>query len=224
MWFELIVCLHITGFASLPRPKRTPAQPAQRRKEVNSVLQGYLKSLGSMARSIELEKETVKQEHVQWTSMDDATKEEVVNDHFIPQDIRLQYSFDFPIDRSVSRASHCSVPPSWPGRPQSAHSMHDGMFPDGSSSQPNDWEGDQYRQRRQLPGSSQEDLSYRDHRVNTLVSGSALCMFVNCVRLAGKFLTFVRIMSGISLHLDSDEWLLPLALALCMALQMSPGD
>ncbi len=180
LWFELIVCLHIAGFTSLPRPKRTTAQPAQRRKEVNNVLQGYLKSLGSMARSIELEKETVKQEHLQWTSMDDAAKEEVVNDHFIPQDIRLQYSFDFPIDRSVSRASHCSVPPSWPSRPHSAHSMHDGMFQDESSfSQPNDWEGE-YRQRRQLPGSSQEDLSYREHRGNNLVSGTCNVFLVLC--------------------------------------------
>ncbi len=161
---ELIYCfLHIAGFTSLPRPKRKTGQPAQRRKEVNNALQGYLKSLSSMTRSIVLEKETVKQEHRQWTNMDDAAKEEAVNDHFIPQDIRLQYTFDFPIDRSISRSSYCSVPSGWPARPHSAHSMNDSNSYHNLN--PNDWEDDHQLQRN--INSSQEDLSYQDH---TLVS------------------------------------------------------
>lgn len=155
----------------MPRPKRNAGQPAPRRKAVNSALQGYFKSLNSMARCIVLEKETVEREHeCSWRNMDDAAKEEAVNEHFIPQDIRIQYTFDFPIDRSVSRSSYCSMPSGWPSRPHSAHSMNDNMFLDDSRSplhlsQPSDWDTE-YGHRRRL-GSSQEELACREH---TLVS------------------------------------------------------
>jgi len=135
------MCILPAGFNSLPRPKRNAGQP-QRRKAVNSALQGYFKSLNSMARSIVLETETVEKEHhCEWRVMDNAKKEEVVNEHFIPQDIRLHYSFDFPLDRSVSQSSYCSAPPSWPGRPHSSHSMNDSYYAENHHlSQPSEWD------------------------------------------------------------------------------------
>lgn len=125
-----------------------------------------------MARSIVLETETVEKEHeVQWRCMDDAKKEEVVNDHFIPQDIRMHYDFDLSMDRSSSRTSFSSMPPVW-GRPQSSHSMNDGVFHENNSplhlSQTNEWPGEWSfhtdNQQRQL-GQSQEELSYREEHL-----------------------------------------------------------
>lgn len=132
-----------------------------------------------MARSIVLETETVEKEHqCHWRRMDDAKKEEVVNDHFIPQDIRMHYDFDLSMDRSTSRCSLSSMPPTW-GRPQSAHSMNDGMLiPENGRplhlSQPNEWpEGwsnHHVDNQRQQLGQSQEELSYREQFSSCMVS------------------------------------------------------
>ena len=109
--------------------------------------------------------------------MDDAKKEEVVNDHFIPQDIRMHYDFDLSVDRSTSRSSFSSMPPGW-GRTQSAHSANDGMFPPENDhslhlSQPNEWpeewSNQADNQRRQL-GRSQEELSYREQFSSSMVN------------------------------------------------------
>ena len=68
----------------LPLPPRV--RPRQRQ------LQDYLKSLNSMTRSIVLETETLTHEHHRdWEDMNDARREEVVNDHFIPTGVRAQY-------------------------------------------------------------------------------------------------------------------------------------
>lgn len=59
---------------------------------MNSALQDYLKSLNSMTRSIVLETETVEKENkCNWTQLDVAKKEDLVNDHFMPADVRMQY-------------------------------------------------------------------------------------------------------------------------------------
>lgn len=71
----------------LPLPPRV-RPPALRQRQ----LQDYLKSLNSMTRSIVLETETLAHEHHRdWEGMNDARREEVVNDHFIPTGVRAQY-------------------------------------------------------------------------------------------------------------------------------------
>ena len=95
------------GYNSLPRPRPNTGGPASlshaRRKIVNSALQDYLKSLNSMTRSIVLETETVEKEHkYNWTTLDEARKEDLVNDHFMPADVRLHYD-------SERAASCCDI-------------------------------------------------------------------------------------------------------------------
>lgn len=93
------------GYNSLPRlrtgNKGGPSNLSQaRRKLVNSALQDYLKSLNAMTRSIVLETESVEKEHCcDWTKMDEAKKEDIVNEHFVPSGVRLQYEDE--------RASSC---------------------------------------------------------------------------------------------------------------------
>ena len=59
---------------------------------MNSAVQDYLKSLNAMTRSIVLETETVEKENkCEWTQLDVAKKEDLVNDHFMPIDVRRQY-------------------------------------------------------------------------------------------------------------------------------------
>lgn len=71
----------------LPLPPRVRLPPLRQRK-----LQDYLKSLNSMTRSIVLETETLAHEHHRdWDDMNDARREEVVNNHFIPTGVRVQY-------------------------------------------------------------------------------------------------------------------------------------
>lgn len=159
--YSTLVCV-CAGFSSLPRPKHgTAGQPLYRRKAVNTALQGYFKSLNSMARSIVLETETVEKEHqCQWKLLNNATKEEVVNDHFIPPDIRLQYNFD-----SVQCNSFSSIPSGHCGRPQSAHSMNDALFCDGSQGNKSSAHCQSNKLRH-----SQDDLSNKDHFSRSMVS------------------------------------------------------
>ena len=85
---------HEGGFSTLPRRVHrasAPDVPQARRKVVNSALQDYLKSLNSMTRSIVLETETVEKELGSWRGLDDAGREAVVNDHFVPSQVRGQY-------------------------------------------------------------------------------------------------------------------------------------
>lgn len=101
----LIATFSISVYNSLPRPRTTnkdgPSNlPQARRKLVNNALQDYLKSLNAMTRSIVLETESVEKEnHCDWTQMDAAKREEIMNEHFVPSGIRLQYERE--------RASSC---------------------------------------------------------------------------------------------------------------------
>ena len=117
-------------------------QPQPRnRKQVNNALQDYLKSLNSMTRSIVLETETVEKEHqCEWKKMDDAKREEVVNDHFIPADIRFHYDFADYGERAPSCCSFTSSA-SWGGRHHTP-SLNSFSMDNGPThlSQPSDWE------------------------------------------------------------------------------------
>lgn len=120
-------------------PSHGGGQPqARNRKLVNSALQDYLKSLNSMTRSIVLETETVEKEHqCEWRQMDHAKREEVVNDHFIPADVRFHYDFDYS-ERTPSRCSFTSHA-SWGGcRPHTPSFVMDNR--PTHLSQPSDWE------------------------------------------------------------------------------------
>lgn len=132
-------------FHSLPRQRRETTPPgglnqARNRKRVNNALQDYLKSLNSMTRSIVMETESVEREHqCEWKQMNHAMREEVVNDHFIPPDIRFHYDFDYS-ERAASRCSFTSCA-SWGGRCHTPSS--NSFFMDSGPthlSQPNDWE------------------------------------------------------------------------------------
>lgn len=111
--------------------RNTTAPPGlahARRKVVNTAVQDYFKSLNSIARSIVLEKETVEKEHnFDWSLMNDSSRDEVVNEHFVPTGVRSQYdgSFIGEWDRSTVTVYHSG----------DIREMH--------MSQPNDWE-DQY--------------------------------------------------------------------------------
>ena len=100
-----------TGYNSLPRPRKGNKDgpcnlPQARRKLVNDALQDYLKSLNAMTRSIVLETESVEKEHHgDWKEMDPAKKEDLVNDHFMPTGVRLQYE----AERSSSCCSFSST-------------------------------------------------------------------------------------------------------------------
>ena len=93
-----------------------------------------------MTRSIVLETETVEKEHrCEWKKMDDAKREEVVNDHFIPADIRFHYDFDYG-ERAPSCCSFTSSA-SWGGRHHTP-SLNSFAMDNGPThlSQPSDWE------------------------------------------------------------------------------------
>ncbi len=135
-------------FNSLPRhiqlggESNGGQQPHPRnRKQVNNALQDYLKSLNSMTRSIVLETEAVEKEHqCEWKKMNDAKREEVVNDHFIPADIRFHYDFDHGGERAPSCCSFTSSA-SWGGRHHTP-SLNSFAMDNGPMhlSQPSDWE------------------------------------------------------------------------------------
>ena len=57
-----------------------------------SLLQEYFKSTNALTRSIMLEKSTVENEHKHnWTILSDSRRDEIVNDHFVPSQVREQY-------------------------------------------------------------------------------------------------------------------------------------
>lgn len=63
-----------------------------RRQMVTTAVSDYLKSLNSMTRSIVLEREFVEEKHGgEWTAMDEVLREEAVNEHFMPSDVRAHY-------------------------------------------------------------------------------------------------------------------------------------
>lgn len=139
---------------SLPRQRPTGNTPNNlshaRRKLVNSAIQDYLKSLNAMTRSIVLETETVEKENeCNWTKLDSARKEDIVNDHFMPAGVRMQYEQERATS-CCSFSSGCSVeaesllcqnqclPP-----PQSSSANGEGLVVENRPlhlSQPNDWE------------------------------------------------------------------------------------
>ena len=127
-----------------------------RRKIVNSALQDYLKSLNAMTRSIVLETETVEKENqCNWTKLDTAKKEDLVNDHFMPAGVRMQYDYE----RS---ASCCSFNTSW----EEGSACYSSSYGDDSNSvmenrplhlsQPNDWEASPTHSKHQLSRSSRD--------------------------------------------------------------------
>ena len=64
-----------------------------------------------MTRSIVLETETLAHEHLRdWVDMNDARKEEVVNDHFIPTGVRAQYERAHYVNIDTLLASRGSAP------------------------------------------------------------------------------------------------------------------
>ena len=95
-----------------------------------------------MTRSIVLETETVEKEHqCEWKKMNDAKREEVVNDHFIPADVRFHYDFaDYGGERAPSCCSFTSSA-SWGGHRHTPSlnslAMDNGLM---HLSQPSDWE------------------------------------------------------------------------------------
>lgn len=95
-----------------------------------------------MTRSIVLETETVEKEHqCEWKKMNDAKREEVVNDHFIPADIRFHYDFaDYGGERAPSCCSFTSSA-SWGGH-RHTPSLNSLAMDNGPMhlSQPSDWE------------------------------------------------------------------------------------
>lgn len=63
-----------------------------RRQMVSTAVSDYLKSLNSMTRSIVLEREFVEEKHGgEWTAMNEVLREEAVNEHFMPSDVRAHY-------------------------------------------------------------------------------------------------------------------------------------
>ena len=63
---------------------------------MSSAVQEYLKSLNFMTRTIVLETETVEKEHRErWINLDQSRREELVNEHFIPSEVRVQYTSGF---------------------------------------------------------------------------------------------------------------------------------
>jgi hypothetical protein len=78
-----------------------------------------------MTRSIVLETETVEKEHkCNWTKLDVARKEDLVNDHFVPADVRMHYDneraasccdFRSPSRLSVERSSRSQDIPMYRG-------------------------------------------------------------------------------------------------------------
>eukprot|EP00731_Ephydatia_muelleri_P036456 Em0258g11a len=87
--------LRAPSIAPISREARSfPTLP--NRSVVSSAVQEYLKSLNFMTRTIVLETETVEKEHRErWTNLDQSRREELVNEHFIPSEVRVQYTSGF---------------------------------------------------------------------------------------------------------------------------------
>jgi len=131
---------------TLPRPREHTTQV--RRKAVNSAVQDYLMSLNSIARSIVLETKTVEKEHnTDWSAMNDSSREDIVNEHFVPTGIRSQYDGSFIGD--------------WHRSPVIVyHNTTQGPL---RLSQPSDWEAD--------------SLAFKNHSITSQVSdGTVFCI------------------------------------------------
>ena len=114
------------GNTTLPRLPREHTTQV-RRKAVNSAVHDYFMSLNSIARSIVLETETVEKEHnTDWPVMNDSSREDIVNEHFVPTGIRSQYDGSFIGD--------------WHGSPVIVY--HNATQGPLRLSQPSDWEVD----------------------------------------------------------------------------------
>lgn len=133
---------------------------------VNSALQDYLKSLNAMTRSIVLETETVEKENqCNWTKLDTAKKEDLMNDHFMPAGVRMQYDYE--------RSASCySFSTSW----EDPSACYSSSYKEDSNpvmenrplhlSQPNDWEASPSHSKQQLSRSSRDlDVSEIDRDV-----------------------------------------------------------
>lgn len=167
------------GYNSLPRQKPHTGGPATlshaRRKIVNSALQDYLKSLNSMTRSIVLETETVEKENkYNWTKLDVAKKEDLVNDHFVPEEVRIQYNSS---ERSASCCGFSAPRLSLERNQDVAAGYREGVVMENKPlhlSQPDDWE-ELSSGKEQLSRSSR-DLVFRNEWSSTTVSGIAIIL------------------------------------------------
>ena len=74
-----------------------------------SLLQEYFKSTNALTRSIMLEKSTVENKHGHsWTVLSDSRRDEIVNNHFVPSDVREQYTSGGLVPRNRSLCSRLS--------------------------------------------------------------------------------------------------------------------
>ena len=73
-------------------PPDTTASNDLTSEKRSSMLQDYFKSANALSRSIILEKCSVEQQHSkQWTVLSDSKRDEIVDDHFVPNEVREQY-------------------------------------------------------------------------------------------------------------------------------------
>lgn len=71
-----------------------------------ALLQQYFSSTGALARSILLEKASVEQEHSEtWSVLSESRKDAIVDNHFVPLDVREQYEGAFVGVRRLPRHS-----------------------------------------------------------------------------------------------------------------------
>lgn len=57
----------------------------------SEMLQEYFKSTSALNRSIMTEKTLVEKEHMHWSVLSESRRDEIVDQHFVPEDVRLQY-------------------------------------------------------------------------------------------------------------------------------------
>lgn len=125
-----------------------------------------------MTRSIVLETETVEKENqCNWKKMDSARKDDIVNDHFVPADVRMHYeherassSCSFSSGWSMDRESMCQsqqYPPSY--------RAGEGLVVENRPrhlSQPEDWEERSAQHNNKHLSRSQKDLVYANATVS----------------------------------------------------------
>ena len=57
----------------------------------SEMLQEYFKSTNALNRSIMLERTSVENKHTHWSVLSESRRDEIVDQHFVPEDVRLQY-------------------------------------------------------------------------------------------------------------------------------------
>ena len=174
--FHLTITINfLGGYNSLPRQHSAAHNTSDsssltqaRRQIVNSALQDYLKSLNAMTRSIVMETETVEKENKRnWTDMDNAKKEDLVNDHFVPAGVRMHYSYEQ--ERASSCCSFSSGRSTGHGTSRVAYAPHgDGLVMENRPSQPVDRVGMRNDNDRRQMSRSTKDLVYTNDWSSTV--------------------------------------------------------